>query len=263
MNLKSGEDFFSAQAAMQGQVVQPCRSIAFHIRGDEETALTMALFGRAWTRVMVRRRQIAFIGLLISLAPGVRAQGTITTVAGNGTQGFSGDGGLATSAELHYPAGVFVDAVGNMFIVDYGNNRIREVVASTGNINTVAGNGTPGFSGDGGLAASAELHSPGGVFVDGAGNVFIADSFNSRIREVVASTGDIKTVAGNGSLGFSGDGGAATSAELSDPEGVFVDAGRELDGHLRKRELRLVQFHSYRQRRDHCLHRSFQRAGRR
>jgi hypothetical protein len=226
--LKSKEDFFSAQAATQGQVVQPCLSITFHIRDDEETTLTMALFGRAWIRVMVRKRQIAFIGLLISFAPGVRAQGTITTVAGNGTQGFSGDGGLATSAELYYPAGVFVDASGNMFIVDYGNNRIREVAASTGNIYTVAGDGTPGFSGDGGLATSAELHSPGGVFVDGAGNIFIADSFNSRIREVVASTGDIKTVAGNGTPGFSGDGALATAAELNVPEALFVDAAGDI-----------------------------------
>jgi len=151
------------------------------------------------------------------------ATGIIQTVAGNGTRGFSGDGGAATNAEINLPYGVLVDGSGNIFISDNGNYRIREVVAATGNIQTVAGNGTPGFSGDGGPATSASLATAIGVFVDGFGNIFIADTVNSRIREVVAATGVIQTVAGNGTRGFSGDGGSATSAELASPEGVLVD----------------------------------------
>ena len=153
----------------------------------------------------------------------VAATGTIQTVAGNGTAGFGGDGGPATSAQLFDPGDVFVDSTGNVFIADSSNGRIREVLA-TGIIQTVAGNGTLGFAGDGGLATNAELNVPSGVFVDGSGNIFIGDTANNRIREVVAATGIIQTVAGNGTAGFSGDGGPATSAELNSPEGVFVDS---------------------------------------
>src|SRR5437016_2851788 len=158
----------------------------------------------------------------------VAATGNIQTVAGNGTLGFSGDGGPATSAALSDPEGVFLDRFGNLFIADSGNSRIREVVAATGNIQTVAGNGTFGFSGDGGPAISAALSDPEGVFLDSSGNLFIADTGNSRIRKVVAATGNIQTVAGNGTLGFSGDGGPATSATLNVPEGVFVDRSGNL-----------------------------------
>ena len=158
----------------------------------------------------------------------VVSTGIIRTVAGNGTFGFSGDGGPATSAELNGPEGVFVDAVGNIFIADTNNERIREVVASTGLIRTVAGNGTLGYSGDGNLPTSAELFAPTGVSVDAAGDIFIADSGNNRIREVVASTGLIRTVAGNGNAGFGGDGGPPASAELNDPTGVFVDAAGDI-----------------------------------
>ena len=154
----------------------------------------------------------------------VAATGKIQTVAGNGIPGFGGDGGPATSAQLFDPIDVFVDGTGNVFIADSSNGRIREVLAATGNIRTIAGNGTLGFAGDGGPATNAELNVPSGVFVDGSGNVFIGDTANNRIREVVAATGMIQTVAGNGTAGFSGDGGPATSAELNGPEGVFVDS---------------------------------------
>ena len=153
----------------------------------------------------------------------VATTGIIQTVAGNGKAGFTGDGGLATQAELNQPSGVWADGSGNIFIADFGNNRIREVVAATGKIQTVAGNGTAGFSGDGGPATSAELNSPTGIFVDGSGNITIADSFNHRIRKVVVTTGNIQTVVGNGTAGFSGDGGPATSAELNEPQGVYID----------------------------------------
>ena len=149
--------------------------------------------------------------------------GNITTVAGNGTAGFSGDGGLATSAQLNYPVSVFVDSSGNIFIAD-GNNVIRRVDAVTKKITTVAGNGTAGFSGDGGLATSAQLNTPYGVFVDSSGNIFIADYFNQAIREVVAATGKIQTVAGTGIAGYSGDGGPATLARLDGPQGLSGDA---------------------------------------
>ncbi|MEI6821811.1 MAG: T9SS type A sorting domain-containing protein, partial [Bacteroidota bacterium] len=150
--------------------------------------------------------------------------GIITTVAGNGTSGFAGDGGAATSAELYYPTGVALDASGNIYIADYGNNRIRKVTASTGIITTVAGNGTSGFAGDESAATSAELYNPTRVAIDASGNIYIADYLNQRIRKVTASTGIITTVAGNGTTGFTGDGGAATSAELYYPTGVALDA---------------------------------------
>jgi hypothetical protein len=151
----------------------------------------------------------------------------ITTVAGTlGQEGYSGDGAAATSAFLNYPSNIFVDGSGNIFIADTDNFAIREVTASTGDIQTIIGNGTLAYSGDGGSPLNAELNGPGGVFVDGSGNIFIADSDSSVIREVVASTGDIQTVAGDALLGpgYTGDGGAATSAQLDSPEGVFVDS---------------------------------------
>ena len=198
------------------------------------------------------------------------SNGVITTVAGNGTQGFGGDNGPATSASMFWPGAVAVDAAGNLYIDDCYNNRIRKV--SNGVITTVAGNGTPGLSGDNGPATSAQLNSPGaiavdsagslyivdnnrirkvsngvittvagggtslaenvpatsaqlepgGVAVDSAGNLYISDTGNNRIRKV--SNGVIATVAGNGTFGFSGDNGPATSAQLSNPTGIAVDS---------------------------------------
>jgi trimeric autotransporter adhesin len=148
------------------------------------------------------------------------SNGVITTVAGNGAPGFSGDNGPATSAELEVPYGVAVDSVGNLYIADTNNYRIRKV--SNGGITTVAGNGTLGFSGDGGPATNAELGQPWGIAVDSAGSLYIADANNLRIRKV--SGGVITTIVGNGTLGFSGDGGPATSAELDAPWGVALDS---------------------------------------
>jgi uncharacterized protein (TIGR03437 family) len=160
----------------------------------------------------------------------VSAGGVITTVAGNGDFGFSGDGGPATSASLNQPQSIVVDASGSLFIADTYNNRIRKVSAS-GVMTTVAGSapGFPasGFSGDGGPATLASLSLPSGIAEDAAGNLFIADTNNNRIRKVSAS-GIITTVAGNGNAGSSGDGGLATSAWLSQPEGVAVDASGNL-----------------------------------
>ncbi len=158
----------------------------------------------------------------------VKATGDIITFAGNGTPGYKGDGGPATDAELNGPRGLALDPEGDLFISDMNNNVVREVVAATGDIITVAGDGTAGYEGDGGLATDAELNSPRGIAVDSAGDLFIADNKNNVIRKVVAATGDILTVAGDGTAGYTGDGGSATSAELDEPNGVAVDPAGDL-----------------------------------
>jgi sugar lactone lactonase YvrE len=147
--------------------------------------------------------------------------GVITTVAGMGTPGFSGDGGPATLSRLSFPTGVAVDAKGVLYIADYGNHRIRRV-SPNGVITTLAGVGHFGFLGDGGLATQASLNSPMGVAVDAAGVIYIADTGNQRVRYVKPS-GIIMTIAGTGVFGFFGDGGPATRAALSVPTGVAVD----------------------------------------
>jgi hypothetical protein len=160
----------------------------------------------------------------------VSGAGTINTVAGNGTAGFGGDGGPATAAALLYPMKVAVDSAGNLFVADTYNFRIREVTTS-GIINTVAGNGLPnGFSGDGGPATAAQLNYPTDVFVDSVGNLYISDSENYRIR-VVTTSGIISTVAGNGTAGFSGDGGPATAAQINSPMAIAVDFYRNNDSY--------------------------------
>ena len=157
----------------------------------------------------------------------VTPAGVISTVAGTGgVKGFGGDGGSATYALLYYPNAVAVDSVGNLYISDFGNHRIRKVTPA-GVISTVADSGSGGFSGDGGRATSAQLLYPGGVAVDSVGNLYIGDTGNDRIRKVTPG-GVISTVAGNGGEDFSGDGGRATSAQLSFPSGVTVDSAGNL-----------------------------------
>ena len=156
----------------------------------------------------------------------VDAAGVITTVAGDGTEGFGGDGGPATAAQLDGPRGVALDGAGNLYIADTNNHWIRKVDAA-GVISTVAGDGNYGFSGDGGPAVGSRLHSPHGVVVDGAGNLYIADTVNDRIRKVDSGTGVISTVVGWAS-GSRGDGGAATAAQLNNPRGVALDGAGNL-----------------------------------
>jgi len=156
----------------------------------------------------------------------------ITTVTGNGDGGYLGDGGTSTNASLNGPTGVALDANGNIFIADQGNNVIREVefygtYGDYGIITTVAGNGNGGYSGDGGAATNASLGSPSSLAVDANGNLFIVDQGNNRIREV-DTNGIITTVAGSGNRIFSGDGGAATNADLNNPCGVAVDTNGNL-----------------------------------
>ena len=156
----------------------------------------------------------------------VDAAGMISTVAGDGTQGYGGDGGPATAAQLYFPYGVAPDGSGNLYIVDSANQRIRKVDAS-GVITTVAGDGTRGYGGDGGPAVAAQLDLPYGVALDGAGNLYIADTSNDRIRKVDAS-GAISTVAGDGTRGYGGDGGPAVAAQLDLPRGVALDGAGNL-----------------------------------
>jgi len=146
----------------------------------------------------------------------------ITTVAGNGSYGYSGDGGSATLAQLYKPSGIFVDALQNIYIADTENHVIRKVDGATGIITTVAGNGSGDYSGDGDQAILASLKKPGTVWVDEIGNLLIADTENSRIRKVSVTTQDITTAAGNGSEGYSGDYGLAIDASLKIPHGVCV-----------------------------------------
>ena len=155
--------------------------------------------------------------------------GIITTVAGTGTAGYSGDNGPATAAELYDPSGVAVDSAGNLYIADSDNEVVREVTASTQVITTIAGTGTYGYSGDNGPATSAELGTPSGLALNSAGTVlYIADRDNNAIRAVDLTTGIITTVAGNGTFGPSGDNGPATSAALSSPRSIAVDASGNL-----------------------------------
>lgn len=152
--------------------------------------------------------------------------GVITTVAGTGSAGFSGDNGMATSAMLYYPTGVAVDKNGILYIADCGNNRIRAVAG--GFITTFAGSATRGYAGDGALATAAELKGPSGVAVDASSNLYIADSANNVIRMVSSSSGNISTVAGNNTSGSAGDGGQATAAQLNSPFGVALDANDDI-----------------------------------
>ncbi|MGP8216504.1 MAG: T9SS type A sorting domain-containing protein [Bacteroidia bacterium] len=153
----------------------------------------------------------------------VNTSGIINTIAGDGTAGYSGDGGSAITAELYNPQGVTPDASGNIYIADYGNNRVRKV-NTAGNISTVAGTGKAGYNGDGGAATAAELYNPTGVTIDSAGDIYIADNNNSRVRKV-STTGIISTVAGDSNTGYSGNGGLATMAELNGPTSILLNSG--------------------------------------
>jgi hypothetical protein len=163
------------------------------------------------------------------------AAGSIVIYAGKvGDSGYTGNNGSATAATFYYAEGTATDASGNLYIADSGNNVIRKVNASTGILSTVVGNGygagmiPGGYSGDGGPALDAELGSPFGVALDKAGNIYIADTYNSAIRKVTAATGIITTVAGNGNYGYSGDGGLAIDANLGLPKAVAVDSAGNL-----------------------------------
>jgi sugar lactone lactonase YvrE len=179
-------------------------------------------------RVRAVNRQSSAITIAgITIQPG-----TIATVAGNGTAGYSGDGGLAVQAEINGPSNLAIDSASNLYIADYYNNFIRKVSLATGTITTAAGSGTPPYNnyfwGDGGPATKAQLWLPGGVTVDAAGDFYVVDTNNNRIRIVSAATGIINTLAGSGPVpndyGYAGDGGPATSALLNFPMGTAIDS---------------------------------------
>lgn len=165
--------------------------------------------------------------LIVGLALPCLAQAqNISTIGGSGTGGFSGDGAAATAAKLNGPSGVAVDLAGNVYVADAYNHRVRKI-AKTGTISTIAGKGTAGFSGNDGAATAAELKNPTGVAVDNAGNVYVLDFGNNCIRKITTS-GNIVAYAGDGALGFAGDGGAATAAKLYQPAGMYMDAANNL-----------------------------------
>ena len=169
----------------------------------------------------------------------VNSVGIITTFAGTGTAGNSGDGGPATNAKLNNPSGISADiSGGNIYIADINNHKIR-LVNSAGIITTFAGGGTGESDGDGGAATSAQLNGPCGVWADARGNVYIADSGNNKIR-LVNSAGIITTFAGTGTQGSSGDGGAATSAQLIYPQGVSADSGNVYIADTWNNKIRMV-----------------------
>ena len=150
---------------------------------------------------------------------------TISTIAGSHVNGYNGDGRPATGAELNSPAAVLVDSSRNVYISDSGNERVREV--KSGTIYLIAGDGSAGYLGDGGKATGATLNTPYGLAFDAAGNLYIADLGNYVVRKVTTG-GIISTVAGNDTIGFAGDGGAATSAVLNNPIGLAVDSSGNL-----------------------------------
>ncbi|MGA3080483.1 MAG: Ig-like domain repeat protein [Terracidiphilus sp.] len=152
--------------------------------------------------------------------------GIITTIAGNGDTGYTGDGKAASAATLSSPSGVALDGAGNLYIADTGNNAVRKITAATGIIATVAGTGVPGYTADGIAATASGLNGPQSITIDSAGNLFIADTLDQRIRRVDAVSGIISTAAGNGTAGFNGDTLLATSVntELNFPDAVAFDA---------------------------------------
>ena len=162
----------------------------------------------------------------------VSVAGIISTIAGNGTNGYSGDGGAATAAQLGNPGALVLDKLGNIYIPDAYNNVVRKINAA-GLISTIAGNGfgagsgAGGYSGDGGPATAAELWSPSSVAIDAGGNIVVADYKNNVVRKI-STSGMISTIAGNAVAGYSGDGGAATAANLYFPSCVAFDKNNEL-----------------------------------
>jgi hypothetical protein len=152
----------------------------------------------------------------------VSSSGIISTIAGIGLAGFSGDSGLATNAQINYSKAVAIDKFGNVFISDNSNHRIRKINITTGVITTIAGNGTAGFSGDGYPAIFASLNYPCGICFDTLGNLYIADHLNNRIRKI-DTLGIITTVVGTGVQGYNGDGGLADTAQIVLPYGIHCD----------------------------------------
>jgi sugar lactone lactonase YvrE len=186
-----------------GGVPLPTPAAAAQSAAPLPTALTLDSAGNVY---------FAGESCIFKITPG----GVMTRIAGNARTGYSGDGGPATNAQLGNPTGMAVDTAGNLYLADGLNNRVRKV-STDGTISTVAGNGAAGYSGDGSAAVNAQLNGPSGVALDSAGNLYIADTGNHRVRKVSAKDGTISTVVGTGVAGYSGDGGSPLSAQLHSP----------------------------------------------
>jgi streptogramin lyase len=170
---------------------------------------------------------------------------TIETAAGTGSPGYSGDGGPATRAQLHDPFDVTLDRVGNLYFADTSNHCVRRVEARTGIIATVAGSGRKGYTGDGGLATRATLNEPYGIALDAAGDLFVVDRLNACVRRVDAGTGVIRTIAGTGKSGYSGDGGPGDQAQLREPNGIALDGrGKLYIADVRDQRVRVLDLRS-------------------
>jgi trimeric autotransporter adhesin len=191
--------------------------------GDNGQA-TSAKFNRPYSICMDKEENLLCIDAFNHCVRKIElSKGIVSRFAGTGTAGFDGDGSSATDAKLYIPQGINVDTSGNIYISDGGNHRIRKVDKSTGNILTIAGNGNPGMGGDNGPATSAQLNGPAGICVYN-NYLYIADYMNKRVRRVNLETNIITTVAGNGTNGYSGDGEAATTAQLNGAIDVTCDA---------------------------------------
>jgi len=166
---------------------------------------------------------IFYTALLLVAATNLSAQGVISTIAGNGTAGYSGDGGSAIHAEFYGPSGVATDVHGNLYVADKYNSRVRLIDASSGIVQTFAGTGTAGYAGIGGSPLSAEIFYPNAMFVDHSGNVFFTDWYNDAAFKVSASTGLITNHCGHHTQGWTGDGGDASLATMEIPDGIWVD----------------------------------------
>ena len=165
----------------------------------------------------------ASIVLVCASLVGIAQTNIINTIAGKDSSGYSGDGSIATNAKLYAPYAIAIDASDNIYIVDAYNHAIRKVSAGTNIITTIAGDGTPGFSGDDSLAVNAHLAVPQGICIDKNGNIYITDAYNSRIRRIDISSGIITTIAGNGLNGYAGDNGVALDAQIGGPIGICID----------------------------------------
>ncbi len=152
----------------------------------------------------------------------------IATAVGTGEKGFAGDGGPAKAALLNGPFDIAFDAAGSLYFSDTFNHRIRRVDARSGVIGTIAGNGEAGYAGDGGPATAASLNEPYGILIDRAGNIFVADRLNRRVRRIDAASGIITTLAGTGEAAYGGDGGPAVRAGLAEPNGLAFGPGEAL-----------------------------------
>jgi sugar lactone lactonase YvrE len=194
--------------------------------GGDGGPASQALLADPKTLSMAAGDNLYFVDMGNDVVRRIDKSGTITTVAGTGVGGFSGDGGPATAAMLKGPKGVWATPKGEVYIADTGNQRVRRVDAS-GTITTVTGVGTAGYGGDGGPAVHAKINDPRAVAVDSAGNVYVGEELGQRVRKVDTS-GTITTVVGTGVGGYSGDGGPATQARIRNLRGLFIDSQNQL-----------------------------------